>query len=214
MRLKASIAVLFAVFAACSAVAKEPGSWRDFAGVSNSSYVEPNGDRTLQLSIDVPGPQGEVFDAYATTDGFRSWAVPVARVDLRVGGQIESSYNAAAKLGDRNNIRNEIVTYIPSRLLVLRNVQAPTTFVDPELFQKTVTIVEFAAIDAGHTRVTITNAGYGAGEGFDRLYRQFEWGDAYTLAELRLRFERGPVDWAKRESRAAAAAATKIVESH
>ncbi len=140
-----------------------------------------------------------MFDAYATTEDLTSWAVPVANVDLRVGGMIESNYNAKARLGDRDNIRNEIVAYIPGRLLVLRNVQAPRSFVDPELFQRTATVVEFEEVAAGATRVTITHAGYGAGEGYDRLYNQFEWGDAYTLAELRARFVNGPVDWTKQE---------------
>lgn len=41
----------------------------------------------------------------------------------------------------------------------------------------------------------MTNAGYGPGKEFDQLYRHFEWGDAYSLAQLRKRFETGPVDW-------------------
>src|SRR4051794_29183654 len=66
------------------------GSWRDFPGVSNSSFVEPNGDRALQLSIEVPASPDEVFAAFATSEGFRSWAAPVAKIELRVGGMIES----------------------------------------------------------------------------------------------------------------------------
>jgi hypothetical protein len=58
--------------------------------------------------------------------------------------------------------------------------------------------------------VTITNSGYGSGAGFDRLYRQFEWGDAYTLANLRRRFEQGPVDWSRGEPQAAAAASEQV----
>ena len=51
-------------------------SWRDFKDVSNSSFVEPDGDRSLQLSIDVPASPKAVFDAFTTTEGFSSWAVP------------------------------------------------------------------------------------------------------------------------------------------
>lgn len=174
MNAKVIYAVILMATAAIPVSAQQSHSWRDFVGVSNTSFVEANGDRAIQLAIDVPAPRQAVFDAYATTEGFKSWAVPVASIDLRVGGMIESSYNGAARLGDRSNIRNEIVAYVPGRTLVLRNVQAPPTFVDPELFQKTVTVIEFASIDATSTRVTITNAGYGAGERFDRLYRQFE----------------------------------------
>ncbi|MBV8688017.1 MAG: SRPBCC domain-containing protein [Alphaproteobacteria bacterium] len=212
MRIARGLAMGALALAAAPAAAGEPGSWRDFPGVENSSFVEPNGDRALQLSIVVPAPARAVFDAFATTEGFRSWAVPVAKVDLRVGGSVESSYNPSARLGDRDNIRNEIVAYVPGRTLVLRNVQAPRSFVDPDLFQKTVTIVEFEALGPESTRVTVTNAGYGPGERFDRLYRKFEWGDAYTLAELRARFVKGPADWSKAGAGVASARAARTVE--
>ena len=68
-----------AIAAPCAAA--EP-SWRDFPGVTNSSFVEPSGDRSLQLSIDVPAPQQAVFDAFTTSEGFRSWAAPVAQARI------------------------------------------------------------------------------------------------------------------------------------
>jgi uncharacterized protein YndB with AHSA1/START domain len=188
-------------------------SWRDFKDVTNTSFVEASGDRAIQLSIEVPAAAPAVFAAFTTSDGFSSWAVPVAHVEFRVGGYIEASYDARAKLGDPGNIRNEILAYVPDRLLVIRNQQAPPGFADPELFRRTVTVIEFAALAPERTRVTITNAGYGAGEGFATLYKHFEWGDAYTLAELRKRFEQGPTDWAALEQRRAAAAAAKTVEA-
>ena len=188
-------------------------SWRDFPGVSNTSFVEPSGDRAIQLSIDVPAAVHDVYEAFTTTEGFASWAVPVTQIELRVGGIMESSYDANVRIGDRNNIRNQIVAYVPERLLVIRNVQAPSNLQNAELFQRTVTVIEFAAVDGGHTRVTMTNAGYGAGEGFAQVYRNFEWGDAYSLAELRKRFERGPVDWsaqaAQQQAKSASGAVTQ-----
>jgi uncharacterized protein YndB with AHSA1/START domain len=205
VRLAAAL-FLFAV----GTIAHAAPSWRDFDGVSNTSFVEANGDRAIQLAIDVPAPPKQVFAAFATSEGFSSWAVPFARVDLRVGGMMETSYDFNAKPGDRDNIRNEIVAYVPDRLVVIRNVQAPRNFPDPELFARTATVIAFDPIASG-TRVTVTHAGYGRGDGFDKLYAMFEWGNAYTLAGLRKRFVDGPVDWNAR--RAAAAAAKKTEKS-
>src|SRR5579871_5948200 len=92
----------------CSAATFAAPSWRDFKDVTNTSFAEPDGDRSLQLSIDVPAPAKDVFRAFATSEGFSSWAVPVAKVDFRVGGMIEASYDSGAKLGDTNNIKNAI----------------------------------------------------------------------------------------------------------
>ena len=136
---RTALMLAVALVATWSGTARAEHSWRDFKDVTNTSFVEPDGDRSLQLSIDVPAPAKDVFAAFAAGDGFSSWAVPIANVDFRVGGMIEASYDAHAKLGD--NIKNAIVAYIPNRLLIIRNVQAPAGFVDSALFQKTVTMI-------------------------------------------------------------------------
>ena len=173
--------------AAGAAHAETAKSWRDFPGVSNTSYVDAAGERALQLAMDIPASPHDVFEAFATSEGFKRWAVAVARVDLRTGGEIESSYDPKAAIGDPNNIKNQIVTFIPDRLLVIRNVQAPAGFPGKDAFQKTVTVIEFEPIPIG-TRVRLTNTGYGTGSEADTVYKHFEWGNAYTLAELRKRF--------------------------
>lgn len=211
-RTLARCSLVAAATLALSPVVAAEHSWRDFGHVANSSFVEPGGDRSIQLSVEVPATAHDVFAAFTTSEGFSSWAVPLAKIDLRIGGFIEASYDAHAKLGDPGNIRNKIVAYVPDRLLVIRNAQAPPGFADPELFRRTVTIIELVPLAASRTQVTLTNAGYGAGERFDTLYKNFEWGDAYTLEELRHRFETGPVDWSAREAKRKAQAAAAKVE--
>lgn len=203
---------LAASLLALAGAAHADPSWRDFKGVENTSYVEPSGDRAIQLSAVIPAAAPEVYRAFTTTEGFRSWAVPMTRVDLKIGGMMESSYDAKARLGDPNNIKNEIVAYVPDRLLVIRNHQAPAGFADPELFGKTVTVMEFQPVGPKATKVVITNAGYGKGARWDTLYGHFEWGDAYMLAQLKKRFETGPTDWAKAAEQAASKTAANQVE--
>lgn len=185
--------------------------WADFPHVVHSTYVEPSGDRAIRLSIEVSATPQQCFDAFATTEGFRSWAVPVAHIDLQNGGVIESSYEPTAKIGDPNNIKNQIVAFIPAELLVIKNVQAPASFVDADLFQRTVTIIGLQPVDAGHTRVTLVNSGYGRSENFDKLMKKFEWGDAYTLEQLKTRFEKGPTDWSRAAKQAESVQADKKV---
>jgi uncharacterized protein YndB with AHSA1/START domain len=186
--MKISIALIPLALAAAPAAAAPP-SWRDYPGVENTSFVEPNGDRSLQLSATVPATPHEAFLAFTTDDGFRSWAVGMAKIDLRVGGMIEASYDAKARVGDPDNIKNQILAYVPDRLLVIRNVQAPRSLPGREAFARTVTMVEFAPV-AGGTRVTLTNAGYGSDADSAAVYRHFEWGNAYTLDALRKHFSK------------------------
>lgn len=168
------------------------------SAVTDSSFVMPDGERVLELSAVIPAPIDAVWQAFTTTDGWTSWAAPVGRVDARVGGIIESSYDPAVALGSAATIRNEIVALVPRRLLVIRNVQAPPNArFDVPTFQRLQTALWFEAVDSGGTRVTLDNAGYRDGAAFDGVYRHFLAGNRWTLDQLRQRFVAGPVDWAK-----------------
>ncbi len=195
-----------------TAQAQKVGSWKDFPGVSNTSYVDAAGQKALQLSMDIPAAPHAVFDAFTTSEGFRSWAVATAQIDLRTGGMIEASYDPKAQIGDPNNIKNQIVTFIPDHLLVIRNVQAPKGFAGEGEFQKTVTVIEFTPIEGGtKTRVRLTNTGYGDSAEAKTVFGHFEWGNAYTLAELKKRFETGAIDRTKGEGAKRNEAADKAV---
>jgi uncharacterized protein YndB with AHSA1/START domain len=211
-RLLAAAAISMMLMAPPAGAADAFPDWRAFRDVSNSSFVEPGGGRVLQLSIVVNAPPKAVWDAFTTSEGFTTWAVPVAWVDLRVGGLMESSYLPSARAGDAENIKNQIVAYVPGRLLSIRNIQTPSGLKHRELFGQVVQTIEFDDVGASRTRVTMTGVGWGPGEGFDYLYRHFEWGNAYSLAELKKRFDTGPVDWTAVFERQKAAAATAVVQ--
>ena len=158
--------------------------------VADTSYRSPAGDRVMGLAVDVPAPLDEVWRAFTTAEGFRSWAVKVARIDLRVGGEFETSYDPKAEIGAPGNIRNRIEALVPLRLVVIRNVQAPpVTAFDGPTFQTLQTAVHFAPAGERQTRVTLQTAGFGEGEKFDGVYRHFLMGNRWTLAQLRRLFE-------------------------
>jgi uncharacterized protein YndB with AHSA1/START domain len=181
------------------------------ADVVDSSFRLPGGERVLELSVVVSAPLEEAWRMYTTADGFRTWAAPFAKIDLRVGGEYETSYNSAAAAGAPANIRNEIVALIPLRLVVIRNVQAPPdTPFDAPTFQATQTAVHFHAIDQRLTRVTLQNAVYLDGAKYDGVYKFFLAGNRWTLAKFRERFERGPVEWGKPEPLQPAAAEPRV----
>jgi uncharacterized protein YndB with AHSA1/START domain len=184
-----------------------PAPAQDASPVTDSSYVMPDGERVLELGVVVPAPLDAVWHAMTTSDGFASWAAPVARVDARVGGIIESSYDPKATPGSSATIRNEIVALVPRRLLVIRNVQAPAnTRFDVPTFQRLQTALWLESLDAGRTRVTLANAGYRDGSAYDGVYRHFRDGNRWSLEKLRERFVSGPVDWTKALAPAKAAA--------
>jgi uncharacterized protein YndB with AHSA1/START domain len=164
--------------------------------VENASHTLPDGERILELGSVVPGALDEVWAAFTTSDGFGSWAAPVAEVDFRLGGVIESSYDLDAKIGDPGNIRNEILAYVPHRMIAFRNIQAPPgARFDVTTFQRLHTVVLFENAGANATKVTIVQPGYRPGDLYDSVYRHFEWGNRWSLEKLAERFEKGPIAW-------------------
>jgi uncharacterized protein YndB with AHSA1/START domain len=211
--MKNLIYTLAAAMALVSVGNAQTAGKNEFPDVLNTSSASAAGERTMQLSVVVPASRAEVWAAFTTSDGYRSWATPLASVELKVDGIIETSYDAAAKLGSPDNIRNQITAYVPERLLVLRNVQTPTGFPNAAELARIAVIIELEALDTRSTRVTLTGVGYGPGPKFDELFRMFEWANSYSLAELKARFVGGPVDWADRAAKEKAQTTSQKVKS-
>ena len=158
--------------------------------VMDTSYVAAGGERVLEQSIVIEAPIAKVWDAFTTTAGFRSWAAPVATLDFRLGGVIEAAYGKNGRIGAPGNIKNEIVAYVPHRMLAIRNVQAPpNTPFDAATFQKVHTVNLFEPLTAGRTRVTVTQPGFGSGAGYDGVYKFFAAGNRLSLEQLKKALE-------------------------
>ncbi len=181
------VALLLATCVATTALApraQAAGTLPD--GVVDQSFTLPGGERVLQLATVVEAPVAQAWAAFTTEPGFTAWAVPLARIDLRVGGSIETSYDPKVPLGSKQTIRNEIVALVPERLLVMRNVQAPPGVpFDVAIFQSTQTALWFEPLDASHTRLTLVAGHFLAGPAYDGVMKFFQAGNAYTFGELR-----------------------------
>jgi uncharacterized protein YndB with AHSA1/START domain len=183
------IHLLFLLLSASQLLA-EPA--KDYPRVDDTSYTEPNGNRVIRLAIDIAAPAEDVWRAFTTAEGWKSFAVAFASVDMQVGGLIETSYNPKAQVGDPDNIKNEIVAYAPGRILAIRCVQAPRNFAHKQEFFGTSTLIEVVPLKKRKTQVVITAAGYRVGQAYDDLFKMFRWGNAYTLEKLRQSFEGAP----------------------
>jgi uncharacterized protein YndB with AHSA1/START domain len=197
-------ALMLAATAGVAAQATPPNA------LSTDLLAETDGTRTLQQSIVVAAPLAAVWEALTTSDGWRGWAAPFAQVDFRLGGVIETSYQPGAQAGAAGNIRNQIIAYLPQRMLAIRNVQAPPNApFDVPAFQSLHTVVLLAPINPQATRVSFIQPGYGGGEPFDTVLKHFRFGNGWSLEKLQECFDKGPVDWARLAAEAKARAARK-----
>ncbi|MEZ5514422.1 MAG: SRPBCC domain-containing protein [Steroidobacteraceae bacterium] len=199
--------LLFAILIAALAQAGKPL-------VDARVEAQPDGSRVLIHEVQVPAAIARVWDAFTTDEGFQSWAAPFARVDLRVGGVIESSYQLTASAGDAGNIKNHILAYVPQRMLALQATDAPPNFPYPELLPELFSVVEFEAIDAVNTRIRMYGMGYRADPRHEQLLQMFREANRWTLTQLVRRFETGPVDWRKLLEKPPRTGAKDIPDDH
>jgi len=174
--------------------------------VTDTSFRAPDGSRVQQLELVVDAPVAKVWDAFTTDAGFTSWAAPVAHVNLRNDGIIEATYSLSGKLGDPDNIRNQIVAFVPYRMIAFHNVHVPKGApFKPDVISQIRTVVALEDLGNGRTRIVESGVGYGEGRDFDEMYDHFRSGNAEEFTALATYLTKGPVDW---KAQAAAAVAS------
>lgn len=133
----------------------------------------------------VEAPAAKVWKAFTDEATIRAWNAPLVHVDLRDGGSIEEGDDPTAALGGPATVRQRIVTYLPERLLVLRNIAAPAALPGGELYPTIVQIVSLEPLTDKETLVTLSGSGYGSGAAYDSLYGFLRAHSAAYLASLK-----------------------------
>jgi hypothetical protein len=140
--------------------------------VHDTSFKEPNGDRVLQLYVDVKGSPQCVWNSFADEGAIKAHGIKLAHVDMRNGGTIEEGFSETAKLGGNETIRHHIIAYLPERLLVLRNEATPPGPPHAELYRNIVQVITVEP-RGKETRLTLSHTGYGTSVDYDQLYAFF-----------------------------------------
>lgn len=140
----------------------------------------------------VQAPIDHVWKAYTTKEGWESWAVPLAEVDLKVGGKIQTNYNKDGIIGDSTTIVTHIVNYVPKRLITL---QAEITDNFPEFMRKEAddfyNVIYFLELENGITKVQSFGIGYKNTPKYLQLIKFFIPANEKTLMNLITYLEKG-----------------------
>ena len=155
------------------------------APVRLTSYVSAAGDRVLRHEVDVNAPPSAVWQAFTTSEGLRGFVAPVAGIDLRLGGRWEASYDPKAHLGDAGNIINEVISYVPERMLSIRVARTPPGFEHGDVAKAVWTVIEISDLGQGRSRVSTSMCGWKPGADWDAVYTFFEQGNTVVSERLR-----------------------------
>jgi uncharacterized protein YndB with AHSA1/START domain len=145
-----------------------------------SAYEEPR--EVFEVEIDAS--IDDVWDAFTTTEGLKSWVAPLADIDFKVGGKWRANYNSDGQLGDASTIENTILSYDPKRMLSLKATGFPEGFKFIEAAQETWSIFYFAPVSESKTKITVVGLGYNDTEQSKKMRTFFDAANKYSMDQL------------------------------
>ncbi len=150
------------------------------------------GDRVLVQTALLDASLEAVWHAYTTAKGYTAWAVPVAEIDLKLGGQMRTHYTPSAKIGADGTNTLTIVNYVPQRLLTLRAEPAATW---PAYLKRDAdrlsNVILFDKVGESRTRVTSYGIGYRDSPEYNSVLEFFGKANVTLLQHLKRYVEDG-----------------------
>ena len=135
----------------------------------------------------------EVFAAWTTEEGVKTFFAPQAHVDARVGGTYEMYFMPDAPEGSRGSEGCTVIEFEPNRHLAFTWNFPPTL---PAIRNEHTRIdIWFTRIDDEITQLTMKQSGWKHGHDWLKGLQYFEQAWDIVLERLNKRFRFGPVEW-------------------
>ncbi len=150
-------------------------------------------ERAIDEKITVKAGVDEVWKAWTTSEGIKTFFAPDAKVELRVDGPFEVYINPFAERGMKGADDMRIIGFQEKKMLTF-TWNAPPSLPEARK-QRSVVIVRFISRGDQLTDVTLHHIGWGEGGEWDKAYDYFSKSWPNVMKNLKKRFDDGPVDW-------------------
>ena len=147
--------------------------------------------RVIRTSVTVDAPRNKVWKTWTTTKGVTTFFSPHANVDLRLGGPFEIYFAQDSPPGKQGSEGCKVLSYVENEMLSF-TWNAPPQY-EQVRGKHTFVVLEFEDADEGKTRVKLTHGGWREGDQWDKVFAYFQKAWPNVLANLKRRFERGPL---------------------
>jgi uncharacterized protein YndB with AHSA1/START domain len=138
-----------------------------------SDRIQPIADeRTVRGEVIVDAPVSEVWNAWTTEEGIKSFFAPACNIDLRVGGAYEMFFLTDGKPGERGGEGCRILAIQPEKMLSF-TWNAPPHLHEARA-QFTHVTLRFRPLIDGTTKVIFTQDGWGDGGQWDEAFAYFQ----------------------------------------
>ncbi|HVZ94346.1 MAG TPA: SRPBCC domain-containing protein [Phycisphaerales bacterium] len=131
------------------------------SGVATLPSTVVDAERVIRAEVIVQAPVAEVWKAWTTSEGVKSFLERPCEIDCRVGGKYEIYFGGdEAPAGLRGSEGCTVLAYAPERMVSF-TWNAPPKFASVRNgAERTMVVVEMRPITAMHTKVTLVHHGW------------------------------------------------------
>lgn len=158
-------------------------------------------DRSVYAEVVVQATPAQVWESWTTPKGVGTFFARACNIDPVVGGKYEIYFQPAAEAGQRGAEGTHILALDPDHMLAFTWNAPPAMHVRNQF---TSVVIRLEPVDETHTRVTLTNTGYGAQDDWNESLNYFRKAWPFVLDQLRKRFVDGPRKWPEDEAQTSA----------
>jgi uncharacterized protein YndB with AHSA1/START domain len=159
-----------------------------------SPLYAQNGEKAIVIVEEIRAPISEVWEAWTTEKGAKTFFAPSCKINLVPSGEYEMYFMPGAPAGQKGGEGCRILAIEPEKMLSF-TWSAPPQF--PKIRkQYTTVILRFEKLTDDRTTVSFTQIGWGESEEWQKVYHYFQnaWGKV-VFPRLKQRFAKGPIDW-------------------
>ncbi len=149
----------------------------------------------IRKIVVVPAPVNDVWKAWTTPEGVKTFFAPEASLELAVGGNYEMYFDPKQPKGLRGGEGCKILSFVPDEMLSF-TWNAPPSI--PEVRkERTWVVLTFQPVEENKTQVSLIHLGWQAGEEWQKALKYFDRAWEMVLGRLQYRFQKGPINWKK-----------------
>jgi uncharacterized protein YndB with AHSA1/START domain len=137
-----------------------------------------------EFEVDVNASVADIWQAFTTTEGLKSWVAPLADIDFKVGGKWRANYNKEGKLGDASTIENTILCYDPMRMISIKATGFPEGFEFEDAAKDMWSVFYFIPVSDSKTTIRVVGLGYNDSEQSKKMRAYFETANKYSMDQL------------------------------
>jgi uncharacterized protein YndB with AHSA1/START domain len=155
-----------------------------FMAILAFSSISVAQERREVFEVEIDASVDDIWEAFTTTEGIKSWVAPLAEVDFKVGGKWRANYNKDGKLGDAITIENTILCYDPKRMIALKATGFPEGFPFKDAAKDTWSVFYFHPVSKTRTKITVVGLGYNDTPQSKKRRSFFETANKYSMDQL------------------------------